>query len=308
MKEDRLPVSPNVFKKYIKKVFIDIYGEDRTEINFEEETNIVATVHFPYITIKNEVGQEYDIYDTYVRFVFHTKTRGILIYLLRTTFQTTDFINSQLYIHSHVPPTSYIRFNRMCLGDTLFGTKTSLFHCEKAGDLMQLPVILHAFNNLINVESLDGVPYYRIEYLVDSPFCKRRDLNVSNVDIETIANKVLSKMNQFSYRFDEENNVILENVADVLNNIKLHNKYKVKLINGIRFSIQKKKRFQTKGKESVEGICFVFKGSVIPYTVIESKSYEDIIKTKSTVDPQLVKKVNNYLSSEFIDFLTLNYK
>lgn len=309
-KNSTTPVPFNVFVKFTKKVFLDIYGEERVDFEILNDNlpTLLVTVHFPHIKIENETGQTYDIFDMFIRFSFgliETTISG-----LKTTFLDTDFLETQtIYIHSHIKSSNFIRFSQMCLGRTYFRDTIDNFERYNRYKLMELPYILHTFNNIIKVESLEGIPYVHMESCNSVNFYNKKSLLLSPMELKSIAIKVLSKIKQFNYTIDGNGNVKIEKVEDILKTLRLPYKYKARLINGIRYSRAKPQNRLLKSYKNygIVGIDnFTFKGKHIPYKIIDNPS--KLFNIPLVIDPHLVEQIKTFLELEFFKFLTSNYK
>lgn len=121
-------------------------------------------VHFPIITITNDYGKQHTIKDVYVR--INLSREGAII---NTSFNVTKacFTDAEWknnYIHSHI--TSFKKenpFQSPCLGNGPINN-TSAYLRMKENDYLW-PLFCHELENYLQVESIKGGPYQRLENL-----------------------------------------------------------------------------------------------------------------------------------------------
>lgn len=121
-----------------------------------------VVVYFPKVTVTNEYNKSIEIYDVYVR--QQIKGNGTALYrpqLTRSTLTRNQFISG--YVHSHVHSSIKVipQFHGICTGSgPINSTITSLTVSYDEG-LWRLFCV--ELNNLISVESVEGVPYISLE-------------------------------------------------------------------------------------------------------------------------------------------------
>ena len=128
------------------------------------EFSYIILVHFPKVTITNEKDNSVDIHDLYVKVPLdyigkQTKRFEMIV----TTF--TKVLYESNYTHSHLPSRSLMHgksyFQAPCLGEGPIGTTCSILRNENNENIWKLFCVELA--RYVTVESIAGVPYYRME-------------------------------------------------------------------------------------------------------------------------------------------------
>ena len=119
-------------------------------------------VRFPNVTVTNENDRSINITELYTR-VFVTEEGKMYdsLQMMRSEYDELQWISH--YSHSHIPSISHddIRFRSACLGSgPIKNTRDSL---RRACDLNLWGLFVYELSKYVTVESLDGVPYIRLE-------------------------------------------------------------------------------------------------------------------------------------------------
>lgn len=191
----------------VYQIFIDFYGEDRVDLQnvpsnevmvnavyahtdignvpedgsfFElQDSDVTAMkchmphpfimVWWPTVTITNEHNKSVQIQDLYAKVELTLEGRipyeGHGFLLNRTTFSEVQFESG--YLHSHIPHFSGVpSFNRPCLGTgPINGT---IMELKNSNDLPTWMMFCHELALYVTVESLTGVPYFKLETIGSS--------------------------------------------------------------------------------------------------------------------------------------------
>lgn len=130
------------------------------------EFSYIILVHFPKVTITNEKDNNVDIHDLYVKVPLdYTGKQAKRFEMIVTTF--TKVLYESNYTHSHLPSDSLSHgkayFQRPCLGEGPIGDTCSILRNENNENIWRLFCVELA--RYVTVESIAGVPYYRMEYI-----------------------------------------------------------------------------------------------------------------------------------------------
>lgn len=182
--------------KWAVKEFNNVYGEEYVDGD-EVSNNII--VYFPEITISNSVEQSHIMRDIYLRFKiweYGIKLTG----LKRGTLTDVEYRNR--YTFSHVS-NSYEELwdwrTDFCFGDTDIATlKNKLEKQGKQYCFRNLSIFLHAIEQYLSWESLEGVPYSKIDTVI-------YDKNRWREEIKPVSAKMLDdtlrNISDFTYEF-----------------------------------------------------------------------------------------------------------
>lgn len=130
------------------------------------EFSYIILVHFPNVTITNEKDNSVDIHDLYVKVPLdYAGKQAKRFEMIVTTF--TKVLYESHYAHSHLPSGSLCNgksyFQRPCLGEGPIGTTCTILRNENNENIWRLFCVELA--RYVTVESIAGVPYYRMEYI-----------------------------------------------------------------------------------------------------------------------------------------------
>lgn len=130
------------------------------------EFSYIILVHFPKVTITNEKDNSIDIHDLYVKVPLdYTGKQTKRFEMIVTTF--TKILYESKYTHSHLPSGSLANgksyFQIPCLGEGPIRDTCSILRNENNENIWRLFCVELA--RYVTVESIAGVPYYRMEYI-----------------------------------------------------------------------------------------------------------------------------------------------
>lgn len=150
------------------KAFICINNSEESILtlnNFEGSIkfeNIFILVRFPTIRVTNENDKYIDIWELYakVTFDFQGKIRGSFKFI-RAEYDTIQLAND--YMHSHISgiPNDSSEFRSPCLGSGPI--RNTIASLSADFDELRWQLFCFELNKYVQVESLSGVPYKRLE-------------------------------------------------------------------------------------------------------------------------------------------------
>ena len=137
------------------------------QIIHKKEIAAVGTilVHFPKVTITNENDRSIDIFDFYAKVKVNidaTMYEGVSF--CKATYTFAQWENG--YMHSHIPTvdnTRPERFNSSCLGSGPLSRTIPMLRVSGNGELW--PLFCLELERYVEVESLQGGPYKKLEYI-----------------------------------------------------------------------------------------------------------------------------------------------
>lgn len=173
------------------------------------EFSYIILVHFPNVTITNEKDNSVDIHDLYVKVPLdYAGKQAKRFEMIVTTF--TKVLYESHYTHSHLPSGSLCNgksyFQRPCLGEGPIGTTCTILRDENNENIWRLFCVELA--RYVTVESIAGVPYYRMEYIgrnnsnkeiIFSDTSCRISSEISFIIKEAIRNLINRKVFTFKY-------------------------------------------------------------------------------------------------------------
>ena len=142
--------------------------------------NPYVIIRFPKVTVTNEYDKSVDITELYAKVTFQDdgKMRGGLV-MIRTEFTVMQYLSD--YAHSHLPGiTNY--WANPCLGTGPLERTIQLL--RETFDINRWGLFCLELQKYVTVESLDGVPYRRLEAIGKSTLVKTNgDFSVRDVEI-----------------------------------------------------------------------------------------------------------------------------
>lgn len=197
--------------KWCTKQFINSYGEEY--VDWENDPYII--VHFPEITIRNSVEQSHIIRDLYLK--FYIGQNGIVINGLRRGTLTDIEVRND-YVFSHVSTGNIFGWNStFCFGYTEIADLRSRLESGRNNGRMtifkELKFFLEALKEYFSWESLEGVPYRKIDDVI---YDKKLWGDTYKQFHPSMLECVLKELESFTYVFDnsgEEYHVTLDNVS-----------------------------------------------------------------------------------------------
>lgn len=208
-------------------------------------------IHFPEIKIKNRDNLEHTIKDLYVKVCFPLGNTNALVKLegLRTTFSRIEI--GKGYIHSHLSSGVSVDFKTFCLGSSeMSGCFQREFISKNKPDIYQF---LFTLQNYLEYESIEGVPYIRMENCQNLSGLR----SVSSYEINDLIKikPPLVVNNQLKITNKEEIEEFFVNKTDILCT-KIDNKYYSLSTNRLEETI-----------EWLEDKKFIFKNQLINFKI-----------------------------------------
>lgn len=189
------------FYEYCLKQFISAYGEQ-----YVDDECPYITVHFPEITVSNSIEQSHIIRDVYLK--FEIRSNGVKLYgLKRGTVTETEWRNN--YWFSHCDSYRVSEWTRsFCFGYTdIADIKEKLAERNKLYVFKHLSYFLEAIKEYLSWESLEGVPYYKIDSVInDVTRFQEKSINISNVPIEEMYNSCIRNITSLKYSYYQNDN------------------------------------------------------------------------------------------------------
>jgi len=127
-----------------------------------EVSSTEVYIHFPELTITNELDLSIDIEGLLVKLNYHTDEEGNVYFDnlqgMRTQINATQFLGS--YYHSHLPR-STIAFSAFCLG-----SNTPMVNVLKP-EFNDMDIVFATLNAYVRNESVSGVPHIKMDTVID---------------------------------------------------------------------------------------------------------------------------------------------
>lgn len=201
--EENIEMSPILpYRQFL--AYMEVYGTN--EEHFKRLTKREIVVHFPKITIRNERGQEHTIYDLFSQTSFNGRGQ----FVEGPLFKRASYTNAELladYMHSHVPGIGYPNeWMGCCLGSGPINTTITTLRLDPTWENWLLYTV--QLEQYVQVESLSGVPYRRIE----STFLNSRD-RVSSYDFALLSRSDILNMGIPIDDFKEFISYLFENLS-----------------------------------------------------------------------------------------------
>ena len=143
-------------------------------------------VHFPHVRITNEYNRFVDINHLYAKVkVLHNGSMNGYFALNRAEYTYLHISNR--YMHSHVssiPTSDFTRFQNPCTGTGPINNTMSNLNREFDSDIWELFCL--ELSKYVEVESITGTPYHRLE-----------NLGTSNMSVGECVFKVVNNLNYY---------------------------------------------------------------------------------------------------------------
>lgn len=120
-------------------------------------------VHFPHVKVTNEYDRSVDIYHLYAKVIFNWMGIGKGFFgLNRSEYNVVQFRDN--YMHSHmyeIPKDDFTRFRSPCTGSGPINSTLATLATDYDEGIWQLFCL--ELDRYVRVESIEGVPYHRLE-------------------------------------------------------------------------------------------------------------------------------------------------
>lgn len=287
------------FFNWVHRQFVDVYGEEFVYY----DTYDTIYVHFPELVVRNSVEQSHIIRDVYLRFLLDTR-RVTLKGILRGTLTDIEIRNE--YVFSHVNTGNIFGWNStFCFGYTeIADLRSRLESGRNNGRLTifkELKFFLEALKEYFSWESLEGVPYKKIDDVI---YDKKqwREANTSTFDREKALNCVLNNIEEFTYTYDynDDGNQTIKLSAEAKEKIEaiLEQNFPENLLYYLEGMSVEKRNISDISYRNSEHIYF--KGEYRPFTLITVENKEELPKK---ICRGMLRSVINMLEDKFTQFL-----
>jgi len=190
----------------VLEIFNDFFGEDKVDMqgvpsltdveaalpgtasvaavkHYIDSCEIFILVHFPHVRVTNEYDKFTDINHLFAKVVINTsgQLRG-KFGLNRSEYSLLHFVNG--YMHSHIsciPLTNFEVFQNPCTGRGPINSTICSLIKEFDADLWGLFCL--ELSKFVQVESIAGTPYHRLESLVAGGY-SRQMIKFNNVNLD----------------------------------------------------------------------------------------------------------------------------
>lgn len=293
----------------VYNIFIDFFGEDKVDL---QDKYII--VHFPKVTVTNEYDRSIDITDLFAK--IEISNDGTLVGVPR--FLRSSYTLPQLlagYRHSHLPsisPQQIDRWDAPCFGTGPIRNTMCSLSTNCSDELWKL--FCYELSKFITVESIEGTPYIRLEYVGQNKetlkryfpevrMFNRSDLTYTGISsslyIDIINNFILYIIKNKPFGFNYYNNSYSIDVSEkeaviILSNLFIeyyntnyntiqvskedlfHHKFliKGKYINGTLY--YNKKGSSLDYTDNIGKELLTFKGNPVLFSIIDDKRPEDL--------------------------------
>lgn len=283
------------FYEYCLKQFISAYGEQ-----FVDDDSLYITVHFPEITVSNSIEQSHIMRDVYLK--FEIRSNGVKLYgLKRGTVTETEWRNS--YWFSHCNSYNVSEWTRsFCFGYTdIREIRDKLEGKSKLYTFNHLSYFLEAIKEYLSWESLEGVPYRKIDSVInDVTRFQEKSININNVPIEEMYNSCIRNITSLKYSYyqndDNEYTVRLEDSSNIAEHLtQAFPEYCYYFLNGE--SVQEKTNLLQCPYQNNSHI--IFKGEHRPFNLIKDTPAEISLPKRihSRILGRIVEKIQNNLEN-----------
>lgn len=153
----------NTLKAALEAKEEDVPPEDLNRIKSISAEGIGFIIHYPELTLTNDYGKQYKIYDVYVE----TEYPYMDVSLGRTTYTINEIQSG--YIHSHVHTGYFKSLSTFCTGDsdTPVNQLKDYIRYRVFNNIedfnYKITSFIIAVERMIKIESLAGVPYTKFD-------------------------------------------------------------------------------------------------------------------------------------------------
>jgi hypothetical protein len=205
---------------YLNKVACELYSEERVDVISSTKDDIDVIIYYPEIKITNSIELEHTMRDVYIKYSFYKNSEygwGLeQISISRTTFEIRELQAGYIFSHTPSRDTPVCWNSTFCYGSTDLGDFVSNCTDYSYNTLFTeyFPKLLLAFDEYLQWESLEGVPYNKIDNLLS---------NIDTSDLEKSSRCYYSGINtELIYK-------VLDNVHLGYNYVLADGKYSIML-------------------------------------------------------------------------------
>ena len=125
--------------------------------------DIFILVHFPHVKVTNEYDRSVDIYHLYAKVIFNYLGKGKGYFgLNRAEYNVVQFRDDYMHSHMHrIPKDNFTEFKSPCTGSGPINSTLATLATDYDEGIWQLFCL--ELNRYVRVESIEGVPYHRLE-------------------------------------------------------------------------------------------------------------------------------------------------
>lgn len=261
---------------WCKRQFINSYGEE-----YVYDSDPCIYVHFPETTISNSMEQSHIIRDLYLKFEI-SKNGVFLNGLKRGTLTDAEVRNYYTFSHVNNGENCFSWADMFCFGETQISQLRNDLRRNRKTAFRSLPFFLEAVKEYLSWESLEGVPYRKIDDVIyDKKLWRNVHLNYSKEMLDF----VIQHIESFTYTFDNNEEGYF---------VKIDDTSKETIANLLTERFPECCSLYLEGRSverrSVDDECreipdhILWKGEYRPFKLI----------TTTDVNMQLPKRINNY--------------
>lgn len=283
--------SNSKFRDWCYKQFVDVYGEEYVDRISEDQ----VVVWWPEITIRNSCEQSHVMRDVYLKFLL--RSESVKVYGIRRGTLIEEEIRND-YVFSHCSTSNIFGWtnDNFCFGDTAIANLRHQISNSRIQVFKNLKFFLQAINEYLSWESLEGVPYRKI----DNVICDRnkwKDASCNVYEFDKYYNHIINNIDSFSYEFSDRP-YILDNskIAELLTEAFPEDCYpylegRSVRDNGANFDIS---------QYSIEPM--IFKGGRRQFTFIPAQKREDNLPKR--IHNDILQGTVNLINNKFEEFYT----
>lgn len=146
----------------VLEIFNEFFGEERVDLH---RTELYILVHFPHVTITNEHNRSTEINHLYAKVCIDRNGKLVGRFLLnRAEYSAVHVMNNYMHSHiSNIPFHDFTEFQSPCTGSGPINNTMCSLNRDFDADLWRLFCL--ELDKYVQVESITGVPYHRLEGL-----------------------------------------------------------------------------------------------------------------------------------------------
>ena len=293
------------FLNFCYKKAVEVYGEEFVDI---DEDYYSILIYFPEILIKNSAEQEHLIKDLYVQLVFNEDCNKLReIQIARTTATEKELRNNYLFSHLNCKNLGEFSYS-VCLGSgTVIRNLYTKIRTDSFNFVKNYVNFLHTLKYYLSWESVEGVPYYYINNVINDSNRYKEVYDIS-YDLDYFL-PLIKNLSDFKYRYSiTDTNICIkleQESIDVIDNILTENCPKeYKYLRHDKRSVKRESNnnsfYKRYNGESAE---FKFKEQEISLKVIPDEEDDAIEILPLKIHIEILTKVVNYIEKEFTKYL-----